>query len=272
MEKMRLKYLPRMARTFLGHRRHFASTKDWLAFGCLRVARDRGPLAGVDRLWLRPAGFGRPVILRPGTTDYLVFREIFIDGEYDSLRRLPVVGFRTVLDLGANIGLFTRLALQLFEGARIAAVEPEARNADILSENVAAAADSERVSVIRACAAGIPRRVGLATGAGEWGFQMVDAQAGEAGITAMRVPDILDRAGFQGELDLLKCDVEGAEAEIFSNCSDWINRVRHIVVEIHAPYSVLALQSDIERNGGNFRTVERIESSGLPSLVLLERT
>jgi hypothetical protein len=100
---------------------------------------------------------------------------------------------------------------------------------------------------------------------------MLDAPGCDADVKAMRIPDILGYAGVNGEIDLLKCDVEGAEGEIFANCSDWIARVRNILVEIHSPCSAASIRSDILRNGGAFQALELLEPHGLPSLLLLQR-
>lgn len=271
MERVRIRYAFRMVRTFCAQRRFFASTRDWLAFGRLRLASGgKSRQAGIP-VPIRPRGFQHPVILRPGTTDYSVFREIFIDGEYDCLLRRLNIKINTILDLGANIGLFAAYAHHHFKDARIVAVEPEEQNAVALASNVAVMAGPSRVTILRACAAGSSRYVALASTSGEWGFRMVESVNGDGGVIAMRVPEILEGAGIPGEIDLLKCDVEGAEKEIFANCSDWIFRVRNIVAEIHSPYSVGELQTDLARNGGRLQVIELAEHNGLPSLVFLHR-
>ena len=47
---------------------------------------------------------GQRLLLRPGTTDFFVFREIYLKDEY-GLKNLPAT-LNTVVDLGGNIGLF----------------------------------------------------------------------------------------------------------------------------------------------------------------------
>lgn len=68
-------------------------------------------------------------------------------------------------------------------------------------------------------------------------------------------------------MDLLKCDIEGAEAEVFANCADWIERIRWLMVELHPPYDKRKCLADLERNGGRF--IVRHEQQWVGQEVLL---
>jgi hypothetical protein len=46
--------------------------------------------------------------------------------------------------------------------------------------------------------------------------------------------EILDRAGME-YVDLLKIDIEGAEAEIFERAGEWGHRVGAVIGEVHPP-------------------------------------
>ena len=49
----------------------------------------------------------------------------------------------------------------------------------------------------------------------------------------MSIPDLLDAMGsFGSEVDLLKVDIEGAEAAVFSGPCDWLARVKNIAIEL----------------------------------------
>ena len=74
--------------------------------------------------------------------------------------------------------------------------------------------------------------------------------------------EILEQAGVSGEIDLVKCDIEGAEAEVLARCADWITRVRALVIELHAPYTEELLRRDLAANGftGKFTTLKRGET------------
>jgi hypothetical protein len=53
-------------------------------------------------------------------------------------------------------------------------------------------------------------------------------------------------------IDLLKCDIEGSEAELFANCAPWIDRVRNLVIEVHPPYSPALLHQHLRAAGWEF--------------------
>ena len=69
----------------------------------------------------------------------------------------------------------------------------------------------------------------LATTA-EWGYRMIAAADGA--IPVITMPRLLADAGID-EIDVLKCDIESAEAELFAECRRWIERVRTMNVECH---------------------------------------
>jgi len=49
-------------------------------------------------------------------------------------------------------------------------------------------------------------------------------------------------------IDVLKCDIEGSETEVFKDCSSWIRRVRCMAVEVHNPYRAANLRDDLCRS------------------------
>jgi len=69
------------------------------------------------------------------------------------------------------------------------------------------------------------------------------------------VGEILQTHGI-GILDLLKCDIEGAEREVFAACDAWIGRVRCMVVEVHDGLGIPELAHALARAGGRFESVE----------------
>jgi FkbM family methyltransferase len=130
-----------------------------------------------------------------------------------------------VIDLGANIGLSYRWLRSRYPRARFVCVEPDPGNLGLLRFNA-----GEDCQVIAACIGGYERTVSLADDDGEWGYRMTDA--GDGTVPVLTMLSVLAQSGV-GEIDVLKCDIEGAEAELFANCREWIGRVRTMVVECH---------------------------------------
>jgi FkbM family methyltransferase len=178
----------------------------------------------------------QPVRLRPGTSDVDVFRQIFISEEYAPCSRLD--GIRTIVDCGANIGLASMYLLDSYPLAKVLAIEPDPGNAEICRRNLRSFGDRAQVESFGVWASGDwekPARLRFDRYAGdgrEWAIAVREARADEAAeSTGIAMRAICDRVG---HIDLLKVDIEGAEALIFSDDSaPWLSRVSNIAIELH---------------------------------------
>jgi FkbM family methyltransferase len=249
-----------------------------LAF--LRVqatAKHRGAQAAGGRLvTVRLKNDPRPLFLRPGSSDGPVLKEIFLWDEYGPLLREVRGPVRTVIDLGSNIGLTVRLWQARFPGARVCAVEPDEANATLLERNVLAPPlpEAGAPTVVRACVAGAAGFVTLDRSGAEWGITMTREGSPDATqrVEAITVSELLRRFGHEaGDIDILKCDIEGAEAEVFAGECEWLVRVRHLAIEVHQPYDIARFLRDVDRIApGRFRVTH--QWPGNPnSLVFLRR-
>lgn len=198
---------------------------------------------------------GKSVILRSHTSDIFVLNELVLDRGYD-----PVLAFlpdpvRVVVDLGANVGLVSRWILDKYPDAQVIAVEPEPGNAAVLRRNLEAT--GKRFIVIQACAGASERQVMLNTDGAECACSMDDGPtAGGISVPVLTMQQILSGIG-DSSIDLLKCDIEGAEAELFDACESWIGRVKVIVAELHGAYTAAHLIDALRRNGGEFDLLHR---------------
>ena len=245
-------------------RKSYQTRRDWFMsiYNRMLVHLPRWPLPGRARVrGVRPAGVGRPLLVRLGTSDWYCLEEVFLGGEQDVVVRelggARAAGVKTIVDLGANVGMTLRLWRAAFPNARIVAVEPDPGNIAMAARNLAEADGANGsngagvgagVTLIEACVTAQPRGVYLDRSLSEYAFRTTDRPTGQR-IEGVTVPQILERAGVEGAIDLLKCDIEGAEAEVFGDCGGWIGRVRHLMVEVHAPYTLEALRRDLERVG-----------------------
>jgi 2-polyprenyl-3-methyl-5-hydroxy-6-metoxy-1,4-benzoquinol methylase len=100
---------------------------------------------------------GLNLMIREGTGDEAVMHELLFAGGYK--RALSYVGRlkdAIVLDLGANIGLFSLMAARVNPEIQIYAYEPEPENADCLQINVLVNPTlKNRIQVIRKGVSGI---------------------------------------------------------------------------------------------------------------------
>jgi FkbM family methyltransferase len=194
-------------------------------------------------------GVPQPFALRLGSSDWQVLNEIYLRGEYEELLKCDLGKPRWIVDLGSNIGLTLRLWRRHYPEARILAVEPDPDNVRILRMN-APESGTEKIIVAEACVLGHVRPVQLQQGAGEWGYSVQDVAVDSPGkIAAFTMPELLQRHCSDAMIDLLKCDIEGAEAELFRNCGSWLQRVRFALVELHGSYRLKDFERDTRESG-----------------------
>jgi FkbM family methyltransferase len=178
----------------------------------------------------------------------------------------------TCVDAGAHYGYFTLLLAKLCgaEG-RVYSFEAEADNARILRENVRANELQSRVTVERAALAARSGEVELHTSASagttEWtlieSFALREnrpATGRPAERTpAVRLDDYLEEVP---GVDLIKMDIEGAEAEVVPAISRFLER-RHpaLVLEFHREVGWPAIAALLECGYG----LEDLDGSPLPT-------
>ena len=179
---------------------------------------------------------GADLSLRIDDSDIRVFKQIFVDNEYDSLN-LPETA-KTIIDLGANIGLSALFFIKKFPTSRIVAVEPDAVNFLIMEKNLEKF--SKSISFLQAAIWPTDGEVSLVeedddhSSLGAWGYR-TEASNGNSGLSvkAVTIPTIMKQYNMDF-VDILKVDIEGAEYELFEkNYEDWIDKVGLIIIETH---------------------------------------
>jgi FkbM family methyltransferase len=205
-------------------------------------------------------GFADPFFLRVGTTDWLVLEEIYVHGEYDCLSQIQLDNVRQVVDLGANVGFSVRLWRQKFPAAAVLAVEPDPDNVSVFRLNCGG---DPNTRIVQACVAASARTVQIDRSHGAWGVRMVDGPRNQNHVEVKALPlsEMLASENITGDIDLLKCDIEGAEAEVFADCAAWIARVRVLILEIHAPYTLSQWEKDVRAAGANLEVICTIKSN-----------
>ena len=171
-----------------------------------------------------------PVYLRPHTSDNLVFKQIFGMGEYD-------IGFpfepKTIIDGGANIGLFAVLMANRYPHARIISVEPDRGNYEQLVKNTAV---YPNITPLHAGLWHQRARLKIVDeAADEWGLQVKESHD-ENDLRAITINELMETCSLENP-DIVKLDVEGAEEAIFSdNYRHWMERTKILIIELHDKY------------------------------------
>lgn len=226
----------------------FASEADWLLACFLHLCGRARWASLLPAVTVRLANDHQPLHLRPGSSDFATFREIFIDREYETVHAfaMPPTG---VLDLGANVGLATRWLRREFPKVCVMCVEPDPRNADLAARNLAADLASGCVVLVRAFAGGTTREAWVRSPGGGLTneYRLTDEPGKGARAAVHTVGDLLVRCPFP--VDTVKMDVEGSEREIFAADLLWLGTVREVLVEVHSPLDEAWLRGALPAGG-----------------------
>jgi FkbM family methyltransferase len=195
-------------------------------------------------------GYEHPIWLRPPTSDYQVYRQIFVEQEYGGVEATTDVRF--ILDCGANVGLASVYFLNRFPQASILAIEPDPDNVVICRQNLKPYGSRAIViqgGVWSGCSplAVVPSEFGAGN---KWGVQVRSCRHGATGDEVVEGYDVLSLLKYVDvdHVDILKIDIEGSELPVFASLPDrWLPRVRNLVIELHDDKCSLAVFSALER-------------------------
>ena len=202
-------------------------------------------------LRLRPLEGGR-VRVRPHTADIFSVRDTFLSRYHLPPAQPGAPAVTRVWDLGANIGLTAAHMAVLFPSARILAVELDGANADLCRENLSGW--SARCEVMQAAVWPTDGEVEYELAArDEQSFRAQDARAprdpARARAPSIALNTLLAREDPDAAIDVVKMDIEGAEEQVLSEHTEWAERVRTIIVEVHEPYDVDRCRGDLDALG-----------------------
>jgi len=190
--------------------------------------------------WQLPSGLHARV---ESSSDWVVYNEVFVDRAYDevidqALATAPTDRPLVVVDLGAHVGYFSLCVadrvrqLPSSTRATIAMVEGHPDTFETLASRWRQQPLDPRTEVrlVRGLAGS---RTGVARVTSDAFTAAAHVAAeGEAGVPATYV-DLDAVAPGTGPIDLLKCDVEGAEAQVIAEYPALLARVRHAAIEFH---------------------------------------
>jgi FkbM family methyltransferase len=171
-----------------------------------------------------------PIYLRLNSSDVNVFRQVFIEREYQLIEKCAG-SHNIIIDAGANIGLTSLFISSLYPEAKIYAVEPEVNNFALLKANTTA---NRKIVCIQGALWSRDEQVSiLSEDDADWAFQVgKNSSPVERGIQGFRMSSLMDYIKVS-RVSLLKMDIEGAEYEVFKDAGSWIDKVENIVLELH---------------------------------------
>lgn len=213
----------------------------------IRCTQETPQWASVSAAYLGLSRLNYPYLLRlrlgeqirlDELTDLKAFWQIFLRRVY---RVLP--GDRVILDLGANIGVFTLFAARCAQYARVFSVEPFPATFSRLIANVRDHNLDGRVKCLNFAATGTDgTRVMPDASVPSQRRALASSAYGRSGteVRGKTLAALLDENDLP-QIDLLKIDIEGSEYEVLlSTPQETLRRIRRIAMEYHgdcAPYS-----------------------------------
>jgi FkbM family methyltransferase len=185
-----------------------------------------------------------------------LFEEIWIRESYLPTAWTPTTAPK-VIDVGANVGVFSLWAARRLGAARVVAIEPSHRMACALRANLERN-DLEQATVLEVAVGGQRRDAVLYRRGAEvmntlFHRDNYDSQFESIGtIEIVTLDDVFAMADLD-RCDLLKLDCEGAEYEtLFGATEETLARVRHIAAEYHlglTRHEPASLQGFLEDQG-----------------------
>lgn len=208
---------------------------------------------------------GLEVWVRHREGDVVVLGEVFNRRYYEPPAALAdsLSEVRTVVDLGANIGMFGAFASSRWPDAQIIGFEPDPGNAEIHERAIAANHLSERWRLVRAAAGNRDGHISFVAGLNATSHA-ADAASGEPTVEVPMV-DVLPRiAG----VDLLKMDIEGGEWAILADPRFREAPPRAIVLEYHqhlCPGADARTEVEAALSAADFRiaTIQQQDGQGM---------
>lgn len=169
-----------------------------------------------------------PICLRIDTSDFCSYRDVLIfrtkSYKPDNIECDP----RTIIDVGAHIGMSSIFFAREYPGARIVAVEPERSNYNALLRNTA---PYKNISCIQAALWREDGEVSLGPSNAHPKGAFEISERGTEKVRAITMNTLMNETGIT-TVDLLKLDIEGAEKEVFQSCN-WTANVRILAIELH---------------------------------------
>jgi FkbM family methyltransferase len=195
-------------------------------FAVHRTLRRPAANAGEIRS-VRLRDYRHPVWFRAGTPDVSTIVQNLVREEYGQLPANFIPEY--IVDAGAYIGDITLYFLNRFPNARAVSLEPNQDNYALAQRNLEPYGD--RVRLLQKGLWSSSRNL---TVAGSFtGSRLQDSSAGGTQIPCTDVNSLMDDFSMP-RLDLLKMDIEGAEAEVLLVESErWLNRTNLLIVEYH---------------------------------------
>jgi FkbM family methyltransferase len=212
---------------------------------CARMLLDAAAVTVSRTKYVRipTPGIEGAVNLRRGTSDFAVYKQVFLDRTYDFSFSEPYAAYLrsarhrdcVIIDAGANNGCSAIYFRSRLPDALILAVEPDAENYEVMVANIS---PFPRVVPLRralwSCGEHLEAR---ASESAHWSRAFSPSVGGVStapsnAVETITMTSLLEYAPERATL-IVKMDIEGAEEVVVTAESPWIRRADLILVELH---------------------------------------
>src|SRR2546422_3825531 len=215
-------------------------------FGALQTLRlaipqiaDQSRLGAICREYLSDVKMriniagGSSICIRPFSMDLWSLHEIW-DYECYAPRPIRAIADRGVIvDIGANIGIFSAYAVSKLSARRVVCVEPDPANFHLLSMNLSRNTSAETILLRCAVAGDNGQRVLRIDKRNTGGHSLYGQGSRAISVEAITLAYLFERTGVE-RCDLLKMDCEGAELEILLKApAELLKRIASMSFEYH---------------------------------------
>ena len=182
-------------------------------------------------------------LVRRRTTDVQVAQQVLMQKDYQPLvdlifRQRQQQSIEYVVDAGANVGYATIFFKKIFARSVCFAIEPDTDNYGLLLENIRVN-NLENVFPVKAALWTSAKRLTISRSfrdGKEWSISVAETDNNGIGTTQGITVGAFMEEHLLPRIDVLKMDIEGAEAFIFSTDAhpeQFLPKVRFLALEIH---------------------------------------
>jgi len=191
-------------------------------------------------------GTKRQFYFRAKSSDENVIDAIFVKRQYDMFAGLPRVRELLthihniqqstgrnplIVDAGANIGASSISLSGSAPGAVVVAIEPDAGNYRLLRQNT----EGLNIEPIHAAISSNAGRMRIIDpGQGHWGYRTQPTKNNTPdSVVCITINDLYKRYRQTCFPFITKIDIEGGEADLFSDNTEWVELTPILIIELH---------------------------------------
>jgi len=172
------------------------------------------------------------VFLRTFTGDIAIFYEVFQNTVYE-LPDKCYKNAKTIVDLGANIGLATLYFHHQCPNVIIYSVEPEKSNFEILLKNLKSGTSNQNIIPLCAAIDSEDGEASIQCNGLLYNASIIKLNKNMPVVKTISMKTFFEKFNIES-IDILKVDIEGTEKRLFEGDTDWLEKVRYLLIEFHS--------------------------------------